>query len=244
MTQPKTLQAAREQAIDVLCRRFADDTLSMPELERRLDRARSARTREELRLLLSDLPAPPSVPVRADPEAGPPGASQREPGRRGTQRGGLRPARRPARRPAGSEGEVRTSSSVAVAILGGTRRAGKWSPPENMLALAAMGGVELDFRDAVLAPGSVTTINCFAFWGGIDITVPPDVHVETGGFALMGGFDQSGEAWPDLDDDAPVIQINGFALMGGVDVKVRDREGRRSDPGRALPRRRPVEEEW
>jgi hypothetical protein len=40
MPDPLTLQAAREQAIDVLCRRFADDTISMPELERRLEKAR------------------------------------------------------------------------------------------------------------------------------------------------------------------------------------------------------------
>jgi hypothetical protein len=244
MTEPKTLQAAREQAIDILCQRFADGTLSMPELERRLDRARSGRTREELRALLSDLPAPPSVPARAEAGSGSPAGAPGAAGRRPAQRPVRRPARPPARRPAGAEGEVRTSSSVALAILGGTRRAGKWSPPENMLALAAMGGVELDFRDAVLEPGSITTINCFAFWGGIDITVPPDVHLETGGFALMGGFDQSGEAWPDLAEDAPTVQINGFALMGAVDVKVRGRGERGPGSGGKLPRRRDDEAPW
>jgi hypothetical protein len=248
MTEPKTLQAAREQAIDILCQRFADGTLSMPELERRLDRARSGRTRDELRALLSDLPAPPSVPVRTDAKGASPAGSStaatRRPAPRGGQGSARRPARPPARRPARAEGEVRRSSSVALAILGATRRAGKWSPPENMLALAAMGGVELDFRDAVLEPGSVTTINCFAFWGGIDITVPPDVHVETGGFALMGGFDQSGEAWPELAEDAPTIQINGFALMGGVDVKVRERGERGPGSGGRLPRRRGEEGAW
>lgn len=228
MNEPMTLQAAREQAIDALCRRFADDTLSMAELERRLERARGARTREELRTLLSDLPARPTMPApRATPAVPParPGASgQREP-------------RHPARRPAGSDGEVRTSSSVALAVLGGTRRAGKWSPPESMLALAAMGGVELDFRDAVLEPGSVTTITCFAFWGGIDITVPPDVRLDTDGFALLGGFDQSGDAWADSAEGAPTIRVNGFALMGGVDVKVRERE--EGPPRRRqLPRKR------
>jgi hypothetical protein len=225
MNDAPTLQAAREQAIDALCRRFADDTISMPELERRLERARGARTREELRSLLSDLPARPTVPAR--PESAPVAerAARAE-----------RPAR-PARGPAGLEGEVRTSSSVALAILGGTRRAGKWAPPENMLALAMMGGVELDFREAVLQPGQVVTINCFAFWGAIDITLPPDVHVETGGFALMGGFDQTGEAWAEVPEDAPTIRINGFALMAGVDVKVREKGERgRSRSRRSLPR--------
>lgn len=226
MTEPTTtLQAAREQTIDALCRRFADDTLSMPELERRLDRARSARTRDELRTLLSDLPTPPTVPSRTTTGSGPP---TRQPGRQpaAAQTAGQR--RAPAQRRPGAEGEVRTSGSVALAVLGGTRRAGKWAPPENMLAFAVMGGVELDFRDAVLEPGSVTTINCFAFWGGIDITVPPDVHVDTGGFAVLGGFEQSGEAWEDPPEGAPTIRINGVALMGGVDVKVKDRGDSRS----------------
>jgi hypothetical protein len=248
MTEPRTLQAAREQAIDILCQRFADGTLSMPELERRLDRARSGRTREDLRALLSDLPSP--RPASASPDAGsgsPAGASgaaARRPARGQGQPPARLPARRLDRRPSRAGGEPRTSSSVALAVLGGSRRAGKWSPPENMLALAVMGGVELDFRDAVLAPGSVTTINCFAFWGGIDITVPPDVHVETGGFALMGGFDQSGEVWSELPEDAPIIQINGFALMAGVDVKVRERGERRPGAGGRLPRGRGGEDAW
>jgi hypothetical protein len=244
MNEPMTLQAAREQAIDALCRRFADDTLSMAELERRLERARAARTREELRTLLSDLPARQNVPARGDAAAGSPARSRgsarptaQYPAGRSPQRARQNEARRPTRRPAGSDGEVRTSSSVALAVLGGTRRAGKWSPPESMLALAAMGGVELDFRDAVLEPGSVTTITCFAFWGGIDITVPPDVRLDTDGFALLGGFDQSGDAWADPEQGAPTIRVNGFALMGGVDVKVREREEGASKR-RQLPRKR------
>jgi hypothetical protein len=216
MNEPVTLQAAREQAIDLLCRRFADDTLSMPELERRLDKARSARTREELRSLLADLPGPPTSPARTTgaPLSPAPGT--------GPEARLARPAARaPGRHRAGGERGVRTSSSVALAVLGGTRRAGKWAPPENMLALAVMGGVELDFREALLAPGSVTTITCFAFWGGIEITVPPDVQVDTAGFALLGGFEQADEALEEPPEDAPVIRVNGLALMGGVEVSCR-----------------------
>lgn len=237
MNQPTTtLQAAREQTIDALCRRFADDTLSMSELERRLEKARGARTREDLRTLLSDLPASPTVPAmptgRDAPTRSPDRSSARSP-----QAGPQTPGRRaPVRRPAGAAGEVRTSSSVALAVLGGTRRAGKWAPPSNMLAFAVMGGVELDFRDAVLEPGSMTTINCFAFWGGIDITVPPGVHVDTGGFAVLGGFDQSGDGWEEPPEDAPVIQINGVALMAGVDVNVKERGESRPSGQRRIRR--------
>lgn len=225
MTEPTTFRAAREETIDALCREFARDSISMPELERRLARAREARTRSELKALLSDL-GPALVPATA---------GSAEPA--GTR------AATPARKAPPGEPAARTSSHLAFAILGGTRRAGRWVVPDTMAAVAIMGGVELDFRDAVLRPG-VTEINCFAFWGGIEITVPPGVHVDTHGFALMGGFEQVSDLESDPPRDAPVIRVNGFAFMGGVEVKVREpgddrrrgapvkRDGRRGRAGR------------
>lgn len=223
---PATFRTAREETIDALCRQFADDSISMPELERRLTRARSARTRAELNELLSDLPGH-RVPTRTVQSPTP--AASAEPTTEGR----------------GEEANVRTSSHLAFAIMGGTRRAGRWAPPRDMVAVAIMGGVELDFRDAVLEPGSVTEINCFAFWGGVEITVPPQVHVDTHGLALLGGFDQSAELTTSPPPDAPVIRVNGLALMGGVEVKVRapgespGRRGTVAGGGRSeLPRSR------
>ena len=68
---PTSLRAAREDTIDALCAQFARDALSLGELESRLARAREARTRDELRALLSDLAAPtPPVPAqKATPAA-------------------------------------------------------------------------------------------------------------------------------------------------------------------------------
>jgi hypothetical protein len=217
------MRTARDETIDALCRRFADDELSLAELERRLEKARSARTRQELRALIPEprlAPAPPA-PRPPAPDAMP------------------RPRTRPARRPVdvpeaaadyrpsapGTE-PVRTSSHLAIAVMGGTKRAGRWVPPDSLAAVAIMGGVELDFRDAVLRPNTVVEINCFAFWGGIDITVPPDMHVDSRGFAFMGAFEQNAEIETDPPPGAPTIRINGFALMGGVDVKVKERIGR------------------
>ncbi|MFW6331021.1 MAG: hypothetical protein ACOC3J_04780, partial [Gemmatimonadota bacterium] len=115
-----------------------------------------------------------------------------------------------------------SSTHLALAIMGGTRRAGTWAPPARIVGMAILGGVELDFRDAVLTEG-VTEINCFAFWGGVEITVPPDVNVETRGFALMGGFEQEAELETHPAAGAATIRVNGFALMGGVNVKVAER---------------------
>jgi hypothetical protein len=204
--KPTTLRSAREQTIDALCRHFADDSLGMGELERRLEKARAARSREELATLLADL----------EPKAVQAGPRERNQPVKQTE---AVPEATTSHTPPPSDQRPRPGSHLAFAVMGGTKRAGRWVPPGNMAAVAIMGGVELDFRDAVLTPG-VTEINCFAFWGGIDITVPPDVHVDTHGFALMGGFEQNADIETNPPPDAPTIRITGLALMGGVDVKV------------------------
>ena len=202
--KPTSLQQARDATIDALCRGFADETLSMSELERRLESARSARTREELNRLVRDLPGV-NVPMRAEAKPAPRDRS-------------AAPARKPETRPAPKR-EPPTGSHLALAIMGGTRRAGRWAPPSELVAVAIMGGVELDFRDAVLSEG-VTEINCFTFWGGIEITVPPGVRVDSTGFALLGGFDQDAELDTRPGPHAPVVRVNGFALMGAVEINV------------------------
>lgn len=221
MPEPTSLRAAREDTIDDLCRRFAEDELSLPELERRLERARAARSRAELTGLVQDLrPArPPAAGVKARKRPVTAAGSGTSPEAAGDARSAAGSGRPPA---PSRTGPGRTSSHLAFAVMGGTRRAGRWVPPANMAAVAIMGGVELDFRHAVLT-GDDIEINCFAFWGGVEITVPPDVHVDTRGFALMGGFDQIAELGTDPAPDAPTIRINGLALMGAVEVKVAER---------------------
>ena len=206
--KPTTLRQAREATIDALCKGFAQESLTMSELERRLETARSARTRAELSRLLDDLPGQSvSMTAPAKPEEG----RERAPAER--------PETKPAEAGSPAKPEARSSSHLAVAVMGGTRRAGRWAPPSEMAAVALMGGVELDFRDAVLQEG-VTEINCFAFWGGVEITVPPGVEVQSHGFALLGGFDQDAELETTPGPDAPIIRVNGFALMGAVEIKV------------------------
>ncbi len=207
MTEPTSLRSAREETIDALCGRFADDAISLAELERRLEKARGARTRAELNELLVDLkPARSPVPINQ--------------GSKGRHHETVPEAATAARPSRGGGSEVaRASSHLAFAVMGGTRRAGAWVPPSSLAAVALMGGVELDFRDALME-GRDVEVNCFAFMGGIEITVPPDVHVETRGFAFMGGFDQEAKTETRPAPGAPTIRITGFALMGAVEVKV------------------------
>jgi hypothetical protein len=110
--------------------------------------------------------------------------------------------------------------SVVLAVMGGVVRKGSWIVPRNLKIFAMMGGAEIDLRDAKFSPG-VTEIEANTIMGGIEITVPPGVRVESLGAAFMGGFEASAGDATALDPNAPVLRVSGLAIMGGVEVKVR-----------------------
>lgn len=187
---PLVSAGRRQLIIDQLCTHFAYDHLSEGELERRLDAAHAAANAEELALLIAGLPALPA-------EAG----------------GVLDELER------APTGTVRDQQIVA-AVMGGTERKGAWTPAKQVVAIAVMGGVVLDFREARFGP-SETAVDVLALMGSVEILVPPGLRVEASGIGIMGGFDSSEATGHDLGPGAPLLRINGLALMGGVEVSER-----------------------
>ena len=80
-----------------------------------------------------------------------------------------------------------TSRGGVVSFLSSTEREGRWELPRHFRALAVMGNVELDLRDAIIGIG-VSFIEAVGVMGNIEITVPPDVAVESDGDSLLGSF--------------------------------------------------------
>ncbi len=191
------LGTTRQQAIDALCEHFANDVLSVEEFERRVDRAHRAESMDEIRELLVDLPSG-DLPVRQENVASTAieRAQASVPASRVKERGFM------------------------VAALGGVERKGRWIPARQNFAVALMGGVVLDFREALLPPGE-TEVWVFTVMGGADIIVPPGLTVESDGVAILGGFEHLEDVAVSPDPDAPVLHIRGLAIMGGVDVTVR-----------------------
>ena len=107
-----------------------------------------------------------------------------------------------------------------VAALGGVERKGRWIPARTSFAIAVMGGLSLDFREALLPPGE-TEVWIFTLMGGAEIIVPPGLTVESDGIAIMGGFEHREDSSITDDPNAPILRLKGFALMGGVDVSIR-----------------------
>lgn len=196
----------------LLCEHFARDSLAVEELERRIDAAHRAASVDELHFLLADLPGGATALQGANPTPRPSESSRWE-------KGGVEPA----------------SRGTVLAILGGARRRGSWTPARTTTVVALWGGVELDFREAHLAPG-VTEVRAVALMGGVDIVVPPGVRVESDGFAVLGGFDHVVDEPPAAG--APVLHLTGGAVLGGVNVTVRRiGESKWSASGRRLRKR-------
>ena len=113
-----------------------------------------------------------------------------------------------------------------VAIMGGETRKGRWRPSRRTNAIAVMGGIDIDLREAQLADGA--EILAIPVMGAVSITVPEGVSVEMSGFALMGGNSGPDDRVLPLPN-SPVVRVRAFSLMGGVVVERKKARRHRTD---------------
>jgi hypothetical protein len=134
----------------------------------------------------------------------------------------------PVPRPAAGQPATTGRARRIVAIFGGATRKGGWHAEPVIDVLAVFGGVELDFREAVL-PGNEVVLKATAVLGGVEVTVPPEMRVvDGGGIAILGGREITGVSADEVSPDAPVLRIEGNCVLGGIEVKRK----RRKLPGR------------
>ncbi len=134
------------------------------------------------------------------------------------------PGGRPSVSPAPSSALIggTAGQSFSIAIMSGASRRGPWVVPAAYTAVAFMGGVQLDLRNARFAQREVT-IRAFAVMGGVEIIVPDDITVIVDGIGIMGGFDESGQP-TDLAPGGVTVRVTGLAFWGGVEVKRKPRK--------------------
>jgi hypothetical protein len=188
--QLRVSDTERETVAEQLRVAAGDGRLDLDELEDRITAVYSAKTYAELEPITRDLPA--ATTVRGT-------AGLPTPATRGRWRVGLKPGR-----------------TKTVVFMGGSESKGKWVVPKNYKALAWMGGIELDLRDADFEAMEVT-INASCWMAGISIIVPEGLNVHVHGVGFMGAY--SGTPGGEVDPMAPTVHIRGFAFMGAVDVK-------------------------
>jgi len=180
-----------------------DGRLDLDELDDRLTAAYRAKTYGELVPLTVDLP----------------GSALASPGPTGVRRS-------PARAAAGAGPRYR----VSVAVMSGTSRRGHWVVEASQTAVAVMGGVVLDLREAEFASDEVV-IDALALMGSVQVVVGAGTTVVVTGVGVMGTFsEQRPQVAFDPSGGGPTVKVRGLALMGSVDVVRKRARGAGRDP--------------
>ena len=114
-------------------------------------------------------------------------------------------------------GDETTGEFEIVTIMEGKHFAGRAEGLWSGKVTGVMGGVELDLRDVVLAPGGAD-LAIFTVMGGVALRVPDTWRVETDGQAIFGGHDVRVADPNVLPADAPVLRIHARTYFGGLAV--------------------------
>ncbi|MFC3123227.1 LiaF domain-containing protein [Agaribacter flavus] len=191
--EDRPIETVREETIDTLIYNYSHGIISEHAFERRLDVATESNSHAEIVEQVKDL-SPPSdeaLKYQKDKQLGINYAA------------------------ASTEDDAEMK---VVSILGGNERSGRWVVPAKMNAVAVLGGVDLDFSDAVFTSQRVT-LKVFSLLGGINTYVPENVNVVSSAFCILGGIDNKAPSI--ADKQAPTIVIEGYVLLGGLDIKIK-----------------------
>jgi len=186
-----SLELERERAVQALASHFAQDHLTTQELELRFEKVYRAASTAELQALLGGLPVLVPSPVALETLP---------------------------------QYSVASAATVPrekrlLALMGEVRRKGNWTVPSRLHLFAAMGAIRLDLREAQI-PAEGVEIDATAMMGEVRIVLPPGLHAEVDGLAVLGEFsDRTAGAASTID--APVIRVKGVAFMGAVRVETR-----------------------
>ncbi|MDH3261436.1 MAG: cell wall-active antibiotics response protein [Acidimicrobiia bacterium] len=114
-------------------------------------------------------------------------------------------------------GDETTGEFELVTIMEGRQFASRAEDFWSGKLTTVMGGVDLDLRDAVLAPGGADLV-VFTVMGGVALRVPSTWIVEADGRAIVGGHNTRGTARGVLSGDAPVLRVHARTFFGGLDI--------------------------
>ena len=195
-----SLARAREVKIEELSAHFANDDLSLEDLERRIEQVYRASSAAELERITSDLRGAAMVPadyVRANVV----------PGR------------------AGAPATYEVPNARMLSLMSTTKRVGRWALARKLELLAIMSETRIDLTHAVLQPG-VSEIHIRAVMASIKVIVPPGVRVIVDAHSVMANVQSRADdasATPPTPGEA-IVRLTGYAFMADVNVVVRRRE--------------------
>ncbi len=114
-------------------------------------------------------------------------------------------------------GSSDTGSTVSnFTVFSGSELASHSDSFEGGSVSALFGGVELDLRDAQLAPDAV--LDVFTAFGGVEVIVRDGWDVVVKGFPIFGAVENA-TIKDKLPSASPTLTINATVIFGGLEVK-------------------------
>jgi len=200
---PPSLTRAREQKINELSMHFANDDLSLDDLERRIERVYKAASIADLELITADLRM--AAPL-VDPRASARGDGV------------------PLHEAPSATRLVPATRARLVAFMSSTRRVGRWAVPRDLRFVAVMSDSKLDLTNAALPVGGIVNIEITAVMASVRVIVPPGMRVINEIHSVMADVSSNADEVDSGTDSSPVIRLSGTAFMAEMKVKVRRRE--------------------
>jgi hypothetical protein len=189
------LEAARSEAVRLLCRAHAEDRVSGETFAARLEQVRLAPNSATLAAILADL----------------------EP----TQLSGYHSGAVPARQPA-DHTEVAAVSPAdylrLASTFGSTERAGSWTVPLALDARVLLGSMIIDLRDAVFGSDFVD-IEVNVKLGSFTLIVPAGTQVENEVEEVLSASTHSTRSARGARPNGLLVRVRGKAMMASIDVK-------------------------
>jgi len=108
-----------------------------------------------------------------------------------------------------------------VSFFGSQTRVGEWLLPRLFRVVSIFGNVEIDLTRARVGPGK-SRIEVLTLFGNVEITVPPEMRVESDGSGMLSNFETDTKVQPVLSQDAPLISVGGTAYFANVEIRVVD----------------------
>ena len=118
-------------------------------------------------------------------------------------------------------GDENSDQFQLAALFGGKQFNSKASHLKSATVITAMGGIDLDLREATLQDTGAY-LDLTATMGGIRVVVPADWAVDVDGEAKGGGWEARVTPAAELADDAPRLNVHAVSRMGGVLVTTQE----------------------
>jgi len=197
-----TLTRAREQKISELSQHFANDDLSLDDLERRIEQVYKAASVSELDAITSDLRVS-QLPATSRSSSAPMSNARMDYG----------------------ASNLPAPNSRLLAVMSESKRTGRWVVPQRLDVVALMADTKIDLTSAVMPPGGAE-FHVRSLWAACKIIVPPEMRVINEMHAIMASVVSKAD---EMDAEGtrrhgPTLRLTGTAFMAEVKVVVRRRE--------------------